>query len=104
MSDFDRNVASARPYGADRAVAVDAGLRAYMISVYNTMAVGVALTGLVAWFTFQMAGGRPIDAGAITGADVVRAGDVQHARSNGSCYACRRWRWSSRMSFRDPAR
>jgi FtsH-binding integral membrane protein len=55
MSDFDRNVASARGYGADRAVAVDAGLRAYMIRVYNTMAMGVALTGLVSWFTYNAA-------------------------------------------------
>ena len=65
MSDFDRNVASARPYGADRAVAIDAGLRAYMISVYNYMALGVALTGLAAWITFQMAVVTS-DAGAIT--------------------------------------
>jgi FtsH-binding integral membrane protein len=49
MSDFDRNVA-AFP-GAARAVAVDAGLRAHMIRVYNYMAAGVALTGVVAWFT-----------------------------------------------------
>jgi FtsH-binding integral membrane protein len=49
MSDFDRNVA-AFP-GAGRAVAVDAGLRAHMIRVYNYMAAGVALTGVVAWFT-----------------------------------------------------
>jgi FtsH-binding integral membrane protein len=55
MSDFDRNVASARPYGADRAVAIDAGLRAYMIRVYNTMALGVALTGIVSWFTYNAA-------------------------------------------------
>jgi FtsH-binding integral membrane protein len=55
MSDFDRNVASARGYGADRAVAVDAGLRAYMIRVYNTMAMGVALTGIVSWFTYNAA-------------------------------------------------
>ncbi len=54
MSNFDRNVASARGYGADRAV-VDAGLRSYMISVYNTMAMGVALTGIVSWFTFNAA-------------------------------------------------
>jgi uncharacterized protein len=66
MSDFDRNIASARGYGADRAVAVDAGLRAYMISVYNYMALGVALTGLAAWITFQMAVVTN-DAGAITG-------------------------------------
>jgi uncharacterized protein len=54
MSDFDRNyAATARGY-ADRA-AIDAGLRAHMIRVYNYMAIGVALTGLVAWFTFQAA-------------------------------------------------
>jgi len=55
MSDFDRNIATARTgYGADR-VAIDAGLRAYMIRVYNYMTAGVALTGLVAWFTFSAA-------------------------------------------------
>jgi FtsH-binding integral membrane protein len=56
MSDFDRNVTAARRgFGADQAVATDAGLRAYMIRVYNYMAGGVALTGVVAWLTFQMA-------------------------------------------------
>jgi FtsH-binding integral membrane protein len=55
MSDFDRNFATVRPgYRADQ-VAIDAGLRAYMIRVYNYMTAGVALTGLVAWFTFQAA-------------------------------------------------
>jgi len=49
MSDYDRNVA-AFP-GAARTVAVDAGLRAHMIRVYNYMAGGVALTGVVAYFT-----------------------------------------------------
>jgi FtsH-binding integral membrane protein len=34
---------------------VDEGLRAYMLRVYNYMAGGVALTGLVAYFTAQMA-------------------------------------------------
>jgi FtsH-binding integral membrane protein len=56
MSDFDRNYAAAtRGVSADRAVAIDQGLRAYMIRVYNYMAVGVALTGLVAWATFNAA-------------------------------------------------
>jgi hypothetical protein len=53
MSDFDRNVA-ARGFGT-RAAAVDAGLRAYMLRVYNYMAAGVALTGVVAWLTFNAA-------------------------------------------------
>ena len=60
MSDFDRNYATARRgVGADRAV-IDQGLRTYMIRVYNTMAIGVALTGVVAWLAYQMAGGDAI--------------------------------------------
>jgi hypothetical protein len=55
MSDFDRNVAAARTgYRTDQ-VTIDAGLRAHMIRVYNYMAAGVALTGIVAWFTFSAA-------------------------------------------------
>ncbi len=51
MSDFDRNsAATARGYPRDRAL-IDAGLRAHMIRVYNYMAVGVALTGVIAWAT-----------------------------------------------------
>jgi uncharacterized protein len=65
MSDFDRNIA-ARGGFADRAVAIDAGLRAHMIRVYNYMAAAVALTGVVAWFTFQAAV-TTNDAGAIVG-------------------------------------
>ena len=53
MSDFDRNFATARTgYRSDQ-VAIDAGLRAHMIRVYNYMTAGVALTGIVAWFTFS---------------------------------------------------
>jgi uncharacterized protein len=60
MSDFDRNIATARTgYRTDQ-VAIDAGLRAYMIRVYNYMAVGVALTGVVSWLTYQAAGGDAI--------------------------------------------
>jgi FtsH-binding integral membrane protein len=55
MSDFDRNYAAAtRGVGVDRA-AVDAGLRAYMIRVYQYMAAAVALTGVVSWLTFNAA-------------------------------------------------
>jgi uncharacterized protein len=61
MSDFDRNYAAAqRGIATDRAVAIDQGLRAYMIAVYNYMAIGVALTGVAAWLTFQLAGGSAI--------------------------------------------
>ena len=61
MSDFDRNYATAtRGVGAGRAVAIDAGLRAYMIRVYNYMAIGVALTGVAAWVTYIAIGGDSI--------------------------------------------
>jgi len=40
--------------------AVDAGLRAHMIRVYNYMAGALVVTGLVAWFAFQAAGGYGI--------------------------------------------
>jgi uncharacterized protein len=60
MSDFDRNLATARAgYRTDQ-VAIDAGLRAHMIRVYNYMSAGVALTGLMAWLAYQAAGGSDI--------------------------------------------
>ncbi len=55
MSDFDRNLATVRTGYRTEQVAIDAGLRAYMIRVYNYMTAGVALTGLVAWFAFSAA-------------------------------------------------
>jgi uncharacterized protein len=60
MSDFDRNYSATRGGAADRALAIDAGLRAHMIRVYNYMAAGVALTGVLAWVTYQAAGGDAI--------------------------------------------
>ncbi|WP_313616626.1 Bax inhibitor-1/YccA family protein [Agrobacterium sp.] len=34
---------------------IDEGLRSYMVKVYNLMAVGLAITGIAAYFTFAMA-------------------------------------------------
>src|SRR3979409_787001 len=69
MSAFDRNYAAPRAFGADRAAALDQGLRAHMIRVYNYMAGGVALTGVVAWLAYQAAGGDAIviSRGFVTG-------------------------------------
>jgi FtsH-binding integral membrane protein len=55
MSDFDRNTAAARTGFRTDQVAIDAGLRAYMIRVYNYMTAGVALTGVVAYLAFSAA-------------------------------------------------
>ena len=66
MSDFDRNIAARRGFGAGQAAAIDAGLRAYMIRIYNYMAAGVALTGVVSYLTFNAAAVTN-EAGQITG-------------------------------------
>jgi len=55
MSHFDRNYAATQAFQTGRTAVVDQGLRAHLIRVYNYMAGGVALTGAVAWFTFQSA-------------------------------------------------
>ena len=50
MAEFDNKVIRGGAAGADtRAAEYDAGLRAYMLGVYNYMALGVALTGIVAF-------------------------------------------------------
>jgi uncharacterized protein len=55
MSDFNRNSGAAWRGTATDRVAIDQGLRAYMIRIYNYMAMGVALTGVVAWLTYNAA-------------------------------------------------
>lgn len=47
MADFDNQVLRGRGTTAD--VALDQGLRAYMVGVYQYMMLGIALTGAVAW-------------------------------------------------------
>ncbi len=41
--------------GTGTDAAIDEGLRAYMLKVYNLMALGLAITGLAAWGAFQLA-------------------------------------------------
>ena len=48
MADYDNRLARGATTGV---AAVDAGLRAYMLRVYNYMLVGLGLTGAVAWLT-----------------------------------------------------
>jgi hypothetical protein len=50
MSDQNYRVA---PATATTQVGVDAGLRAYMLSVYNYMLIGLVLTGAMAWATYS---------------------------------------------------
>ena len=54
MSDFNRGYARTIP--ADRAdMSVDAGLRAFMLGVYNKMALGLLLSAALAWVTADFA-------------------------------------------------
>ena len=54
MAEIDNRYAAAR-VGARTDVAVDEGLRAYMLRVYNYMAGGVFFTGIVAYLASQAA-------------------------------------------------
>jgi FtsH-binding integral membrane protein len=60
MAELDRRYGQGTAAGRAEAV-VDQGLRAYMLRVYNYMASGVAITGVVAWFVYQAAGGSAIE-------------------------------------------
>jgi FtsH-binding integral membrane protein len=53
MADFDNRILHGVPTGGT--LAMDAGLRAYMLRVYNYMLVGLGLTGAVAWITANTA-------------------------------------------------
>jgi uncharacterized protein len=55
MSDYNTNPAARYGATARTRVAVDEGLRAYMLRVYNYMALGLAITGAAALGTFLLA-------------------------------------------------
>ncbi|QRG08305.1 Bax inhibitor-1/YccA family protein [Xanthobacter dioxanivorans] len=55
MSDYDRNVAGRfNPSVARSQAAIDQGLRTYMLSVYNYMVLGLAITGAAALGIFML--------------------------------------------------
>ena len=49
MSDFNNGYA--RPAPASLDMSIDAGLRAFMLGVYNKLAIGLVLAGALAWVT-----------------------------------------------------
>jgi len=55
MSNYDQN-AAAPGFSASDARAIDIGLRAFMLRVYNYMAAGVGLTGVAAFLTYRFTG------------------------------------------------
>jgi FtsH-binding integral membrane protein len=54
MSDYDQNLTASAAAG--RGTTINAGLRDYMLRIYNYMAAGVGLTAVVAWLTYQLTG------------------------------------------------
>lgn len=58
MSDYDRSASARFGAGVARAgaPAIDQGLRAYMIGVYNHMTLGLGVTGLAAFGAYRLAG------------------------------------------------
>jgi FtsH-binding integral membrane protein len=61
MADI-RNYQARAAAGTRTDVAIDEGLRAYMLKVYNLMALGLVITGVVAYGAFSMA----VDNGQLT--------------------------------------
>lgn len=55
MSDYDRNAVRWGQGAAQSRGAIDQGLRTYMLGVYNNMIIGLVITGVVAFFTNQLA-------------------------------------------------
>ena len=78
MSDYNKWNTAARGHVGQTA-AVDAGLRAYMLRVYNYMAAAVALTGVVSWVTYNAA--VVTDAAGRITADFVRPDALQRPAS-----------------------
>lgn len=54
MSNYDPNATISEAVGGS--IAMDAGLRTYMLRIYNYMAAGVGLTAVAAWLTYQLTG------------------------------------------------
>ena len=60
MAEFDRRYATAVRTGAGaRVEGIDQGLRAFMLGIYNNMAMGLAVTGLVAYGIYAWAASNP---------------------------------------------
>ncbi len=55
MADFEQNNARPIPGTHTESTAIDQGLRQYMLGVYNYMAFGLAITGLIAFLTAVIA-------------------------------------------------
>ena len=61
MSDFNRGFGGGAAFPRPRTdMSVDAGLRAFMLGVYNKVALGLAVSGVLAWLTSAYAPARDL--------------------------------------------
>ena len=88
MADYDNRLARS---ATGAALTVDAGLRAYMLRVYNYMLVGLGLTGAVAWLTANTPLVNVFYNQVADGQRHRRCSRISWAGSRSS----RRWRWCS---------
>ena len=51
MSNFDRNAYGQQGFARADGMAIDQGLRAYMLGIYNHMVLGLAITALTVVYT-----------------------------------------------------
>ena len=69
MSDYHHDIAELR-FGQRTDATVDAGLRAYMLAIYNYMVVGLAVTGCAAMFIYLLS----VTGDATSAAKILRNG------------------------------
>jgi uncharacterized protein len=84
MSDYNRS-ATTSPFGqatGRTSVAIDEGLRAYMLHVYNYMVLGLTITGLAALGIYMAS----VTGDASTAAKILRNGVEVPARVGGNMY------------------
>jgi FtsH-binding integral membrane protein len=67
MAEFDRQYTAARSRAGAGVETLDLGLRAFMLGIYNNMAIGLALTGGVAYGAYSVASSNPAVAQALYG-------------------------------------
>jgi FtsH-binding integral membrane protein len=68
MAEYDRRYGTAvRSRAPTRVEGIDQGLRAFMLGIYNNMALGLAITGLVAFGTYTWAASDPAVAQTLYG-------------------------------------
>ncbi|MFZ0457177.1 MAG: hypothetical protein WAM17_01780 [Rhodoplanes sp.] len=81
MSDFDRDIAGVRYSRVSRSetAVIDAGLRAYMLRIYNYLMLGLAITGIAALGIYMLS----VTGDAASAAHVLRGGTESCAHCRG---------------------